>query len=486
MFGGDRINLKNPHETTLKYKLNLLRIPALWKNVNHTLFEEAQLIFMASCCQLRNLMTRVERVEWARYAQRPLPKMICDFLLVHIGESKDNLLRSMLINHDRLMAACRIECLSTPTSRPSPSPYRELWFQDVFPSDIKLCLYLESPTFWSLIEFVARFFIRAYLTLLGRDFTLEATAVRVQFYARAFHFYMNEVFQFSPGIATHYVVDFLQPADPRLSPQAWAMLHKNISANAQYPRNCKDYLAMNGIPKEYVWHDTWKNKNAVIPSILSDISARSKSPLRAFEILAEVDQDLENRIKYINIRDWTAKVVRDADRSHRFMSYVNCLVLLSDCNIWMKYKANVPNWADKNTVLHTATPWAGQLSLQPKIADLSRGEWCLIHQRRMYIGDLKQVVEKYRSIIIDDEDGYIYSDAAESQKTTVCTFMNGIETAKWKRAQADEASKRRRVRTLRQNPQADDGIGELGRLLINVQSQMTENEDAMDCGEDGE
>ena len=348
-------NLQNPYDTSLKYKLDMLSKSEMWCRKSHHMQELSQMLYLAICVQLKNDF-RDYLEEWPNYIQEEVPKTLCELLLIHNCANEWDIFNHMILHTDRIISAsvAEVRCQAEPYEcRPSIAVLSEKLFVD----SQKLCLYAKSVTFFEMLNFVMHFFVHMSDRVLSDASEQGPTSglqlARVQLLARGLNFYLNTFFQIPLHVRKRYVVGFMGWRSPSLPPVAWRVLQDGIRDHDSYPTLCKNFVLMNRFPKEYRMHHKWKQKNAVVPSFLSDISERTRMALNQTGVVKRLYSGLFLKTLYVNIRGWSevcvAEYEQNASRTHFPLD--DAILFLHDCDFWMQKKANIRNWIDDHVSL---------------------------------------------------------------------------------------------------------------------------------------
>jgi len=312
--------------------------------------ELSQILYLAICVQLKDVF-RDYLTEWPTYIQEEVPTTLCELLLIHHCANEWDIFNHMLLHTDRVISAAVSETRSQNepyASRPSIAVLSE----KLFSNSQKLCLYSKSLTFFEMINFVIHFFVHMADRVLSGVDELEPSdglqLARVQLLARGLDFYMNRVFQFPPHVRERYVVDFMGSRSPPLPPAAWRVLQDGIRDHDSFPTFCKNFVLMNRFPQEFRMQHKWKQKNAVVPSLLSDISERTRMALNQTPVVQRLYHDLFFKTLYVNIRGWAEVGVSEYERCPERVHFPldDAILFLHDCDFWMRKKANINNWID--------------------------------------------------------------------------------------------------------------------------------------------
>jgi len=123
-------------------------------------------------------------------------------------------------------------------------------------------------------------------------------------------------------------------------------------------------------------------------------------------------------------------------------------------------------------ILRIDKKWKGQLSLYPKIIDMSRGEWGIVYNRRIYMSTFPQVMQRYKDILMSKHDSSMCTDSSETEVGSIPTFLRTEATQATYAINGnlvEYQERRRRVTVLRQEPQTPQHIDQLATALQRTQ-----------------
>jgi len=305
-------------------------------------------------------------------------------------------------------------------------------YLDLINNKDKVFCYFMSPLFRKCFEFYVFLFIFIGNKLLNNpNKKSKRYKYQLMLVTRYFNKVFNFFFQFPIDIRERFTKCWLMDKKEDKCKKRLEWMFKEIINLSSFKSNARDFFITNGYETCLIEHEKWKQKSKVIPSYLWKILSFNVSLLIEC-ILKKKDSRLYDNTLIINIRGWCThlweSIINNKKNSQMF-TYHESLMVIFIVSMWMKTKANLPNWNDCFIILNIDssknTFKKNFFTDYPKIVDLSKNEWAICYKNNIIKDNILNVVEKWIHIIEMEKHGLLPIDKAELMFRTVKKLFYG-------------------------------------------------------------
>jgi hypothetical protein len=455
------LELKTPLNKPFYYWCKLLNDPKkqkwIWKNKEHGVYDEfCVLIFFACFIHMEEkwkgkLFPDTNYMKYIK-KNKSLFKMLCIQISL---EDPLNLLRELKLKWHYIEGISKIEHLRVFNEDDGEEKrlIQEKWNKYKYERIVfggtrfqKMWCYIYSKTFYDVFILLITTFHHVGKTLISNNNNTTLNKMRSMLTTRYFNFFFNNTFQIAtPLIESGINLSIWKNStkdeisedikDKKKWVKKFDRIFREIRKDnlTKFTIQSKKFFICYSYDDCVLEQEKWKTKDKIIDSCIWKLMNISNH-LMIDDILKKKNFRFNDEFKYINIEGFCKKNFENIKKkvnSHgeKIFTYMESLTLLNFLNVWFIKKANLKNFVKSFVIFYSASYdfssfYKNYLTDYPRIIDLSRNEWAVIFENKIFKGDILQTIIFWARLILENKGGYLSTNSAENNFVDLRYFFS--------------------------------------------------------------